>query len=180
VKAGWGALELLALMQGGCTSAPPGSDPCQLDTLSCRGGASAFELDDDCPDPAPLAVELGDGQEAFRSLAEQQSPELHYGTQGGQHVFLAIRVAEPDPRHDRYEATLSLEVRGNDGQWAPQAERTLLFSAADAAVSPDGALELYGLVLQLPDAALQDPARLALDLRDSCDTRARVEHVFRW
>jgi hypothetical protein len=171
---------LCVVLQAGCNGgSSPGGDPCRLDALSCRN-ASAFELDDNCADPVALDVDLGQGQEAFRALSDQEPPQLYFGTQGGQHVFLAIRVVQPDPRHDRYEATLSLEVEANDGQWDPQAERTLAFSSADADVSTEGALELYGLVLRLPDAALQDPARLALDLRDSCDTRARVEHVFRW
>jgi hypothetical protein len=106
--------------------------------------------------------------------------DVSYGSQGGQHVFVALRVTEPDPDHDRYQAVFRLQVEDRNGSWNTQADRSVVFTGSDGVVGKGGSLELAGLVLQLPSETLEEPARLVLDLRDSCDNAVHVEHVFRW
>lgn len=93
VRCALGALVLLSIP--GMTCGPSDPDPCELDRLGCVDPETpeAFYLDSCPPDvTGALEVEVGTGEERFEPFAAGAGPVVHYGTQGGQHVFMAFRV----------------------------------------------------------------------------------------
>lgn len=93
VRFALGALVLLSLP--GVTCGPASPDPCELDRLGCSDpeGPDDFYLAS-CPGDVsgPLEVEVGTGEESFEAFASGAGPVVHYGPQGGQHVFMGFRV----------------------------------------------------------------------------------------
>lgn len=90
----FGGLALLGLP--GLTCGPSTPSPCESDRFGCgdtNPDAGDFYLAS-CPaELGPgLEVEVGTGEESFVSFPDQQGPEIHYGPQGGQHVFVGLRV----------------------------------------------------------------------------------------
>lgn len=92
----WMWIAAAALAQPGCfgTCGPaPGPDPCAQDRLGCEGDPTDFLQLDGCAVTDPLVVTLGEGERAFTPLGDGGGgPEIHFGFQGGQHVFLGFRV----------------------------------------------------------------------------------------
>jgi hypothetical protein len=166
----------LSLVAAGCSDPPASGAPCDLDALGCDT-SRVFRLDADCSSEGELDVALGQGRAEFDDLEPAEAPELHYGSQGGQHLFVSLRVMNPDPEHDLYQVFLAFQR--DEGEWADVTEREIVFSGRDAASPGDSGVELAGLVLQLPNNA-PGSFRLVLDVRDSCDRRGRAEHPFAW
>src|SRR5262245_44907839 len=91
------ALTALAALSTGATCGPdPAPSPCELDRLGCE---DPEPLDDfylaSCPSDVSgaLEVEVGSGETSFAGFATGQGPLVHFGPQGGQHVFMGFRVA---------------------------------------------------------------------------------------
>jgi hypothetical protein len=162
-----------------CTSTPPSPDPCEIDVLRCRA-ATGFELDQACTTGGELAVELGEGATDFVELTGESQPEIHEGSQGGRHLFLALRLPNPDPAHGLFQAFIRLEELVGDAGTEDLAERDLVFRLEDAKGNSGEAVELTSIVLVLPDDVRRGMARLVLDIRDSCDRRGQTSHAFRW
>lgn len=186
-----------AALIAACTDAPPRTNPCDLDVLECRP-ATGFRLDAACSSDEPLAVRLGQGQSAFEPFEPSEAPVVHYGSQGGRHLFVALRLPSPDPEHELFQAYIQLGSPSGDGGLRGDAERALVFEGDQAASQPKGpaasfvgldgapadsmneALELSGIILVLPERALLGAAELRLDIRDSCDRRGQAVHEFSW
>lgn len=93
----------VALATGGGICAPdPGPNPCETDRLGCDDGPTDWSTKT-CPDVSgALEVHLAHGDDGtFHEVGEGSVPEVHYGIQGGQHVFLGVRV--PNARLDVYD-----------------------------------------------------------------------------
>ncbi|HET6582046.1 MAG TPA: hypothetical protein VFG69_01340 [Nannocystaceae bacterium] len=60
-----------------------------------------FEVDPSCMLDDALVVELGDGTDGFAMLADGDGPTLHFGPQGGTHMWLGVRVG--NLALDRYD-----------------------------------------------------------------------------
>lgn len=77
---------------GGCGPSDP--DPCELDRLGCDPTEDPDFYLASCPTDVTgdLEVELGTGESAFTLFTEGEGPFVHFGPQGGQHVFLGARV----------------------------------------------------------------------------------------
>jgi hypothetical protein len=71
-----------------------------------------FALDPSCVLDGSLDVELGDGSDGFRELADGESPVVHHGPQGGTHMWLGVRIG--NLALDRYD-----EVRVTTGMFDP-------------------------------------------------------------
>jgi len=127
---------------------------CKVDRYACRA-AEAFELDPSCTLAGELEVRVGEGYDGFEGIGDRL--EVHHGSQGGQHIFAAVRVA--NPALERYEV---LEVRFTvvradmdcpdvgDPCTRTLAERTLVMGQVDPlSADDDGAVEAYGVLLVL-------------------------------
>ncbi|MBX7078315.1 MAG: hypothetical protein K1X88_03940 [Nannocystaceae bacterium] len=64
----------------------------------------AFQHDPACMLDAPLAIEIGDGTLGFGALDPGEGPMVHFGSQGGQHMFVGVRIA--GLALDRYDRVL--------------------------------------------------------------------------
>lgn len=88
-----GALVLVSIP--GMTCGPSDPDPCELDRLGCVDPETPeqFYLET-CPADVTgaLEVEVGTGEERFEPLTAGAGPVVHFGAQGGQHVFMGFRV----------------------------------------------------------------------------------------
>jgi hypothetical protein len=157
-----GGLALATLP--GLTCGPSTPSPCEVDRFGCG---------DTSPDPGdfylascpadlgpPLEVEVGTGEETFVSFGDLQGPEVHYGPQGGQHVFIGLRV-----KNARLDVSPLLKFNFYIGQGEgcdPPASgdelptctttlglRELILGGTGFEMTPDanGAIEVAGLVV---------------------------------
>jgi hypothetical protein len=85
----------IGLTAGVLATAACGGPPCDEDPLGCGEGDSEFAIDPSCELTGPLEVALGERDPTFAPYQELQEPTLHEGAQGGHHLCLALRVAEP-------------------------------------------------------------------------------------
>ena len=92
-------LGVLAICACGCGPALP--SPCATDRFGCGSSTEGFTLLEGCTLTEPLAVEMGYGQTTFTPLLSEALLPVYTGTQGGQHTFLGVRVA--NAALDRYD-----------------------------------------------------------------------------
>lgn len=84
-----------------------------------RGFCVIIALATGCAEPSPdlprsggcetddaLVLTLGAGETDYQDLALGQTPPLEFGPQGGQHVWLALRVENPSPNPTSLDVVL--------------------------------------------------------------------------
>lgn len=140
-------------------------------------------IDPDCTPEEPLVVALGQGEGAFEPFGPGEIPGIYYGSQGGQHLFGALRLENPDPDHSLFRCRFSYLAPGGDAGLSEVAERVLVFQGGDAEPLEGGGLELASVLLRLPDdpsEVVGDTNRLELVVEDSCGRRGARIHEFTW
>ena len=80
----------LACCLSGCPSTVP--SPCTVDPVGCKSGST---LVIQCQRAGALDVEIGTGESSFTAIDAAHGFLVHHGTQGGEHVFAAVRVTNP-------------------------------------------------------------------------------------
>ena len=88
------ALALTALTFASIACGPSDDDPCQDDPFGCLNNDNELVFDDACTLEGPLELSVGWGQGGFNSFEVQ--PEIHSGSQGGQHVYFAATIDNAD------------------------------------------------------------------------------------
>ena len=132
------------------------TNDCDLDPTGCSENESAFPPEPVCEKTAPLQVELGTGDTAFRPLDSTREMNVIYGPQGGFHGFFAVRVDGVD-----LEKSPLLRVHITQGQGH---DRTLILGSSRALSADDsGRIEAAGILFYSP--SLQE-ARLTVE--DMC------------
>jgi hypothetical protein len=137
-----------------------------------------LDVDGTCELSDELVVELGQGERAFEPLPDGVLPEIHHGAQGGQHVFLGVRVA--NAALARYEELrVEFQFFAPEDCPAPEDDDLLqrctgqslggrdvvLGEVVPLAVTDTGAVEEFGIVVYadgLPpggviEASVEDP-----------------------
>jgi hypothetical protein len=127
-----------------------------------------------CPGPPPelctgsangtFAFELGTGgSDAFEPLTEGSELPMHFGPQGGQHVFVALRSTEVAP------GLAEMRVRFTDPETGSERLPTLGATAAFLDRAPGGGLQVTGLMLTIDDPAkvLDQPVRVEAHVVDA-------------
>jgi hypothetical protein len=177
------APTIAALLGCGCPlfgSAAGG--PCDDDRFECDDGE--FALDPECTLDETLAVAIGQGTDAYSPLFEGESPVVYYGPQGGQHVILGVRVANPAlERYDRVRVTFAIHPADACPEDEPScmgtaiAQREAVPGSVEPLATEDGAIEEYGMVVVL--AGLWEQA-LVIDVlvEDPCGQSGRAQHRF--
>ncbi len=74
----------------GCPVTTP--TPCEVDPVGCK---NANSIPIQCQRAGTLDVQIGTGETAFTAIDASHGFAVHHGTQGGEHVFGAIRVTNP-------------------------------------------------------------------------------------
>lgn len=167
---------------GGGLCVPDGPSPCQQDRLGCEDPEDPDFYLASCPAEVtgPLQVELGTGEMGFEAFAPGAGPIVHFGPQGGQHVFLGVRVKNP-----RLDLSEKLKVRfylGQGPDCAPPMEgsdpscamrlggRTLYLGAPGFPpnVNGMGQVEEFGLIVfvEVPSASV--PRLVSVTVEDPC------------
>lgn len=176
------ALAALAASQPAMTCGPTDPSPCELDRLGCQDPTPGDEFyRDDCPEGLgdTLEVEVGTGESSFATFAAGAGPVINYGPQGGQHVFMGVRV-----KNARLDLSPRLKLSFYLGQHcAPVADgdtefpecqvvlgkRDLTLGGAGFELETKGAaVEEYGLVVfvDVPDST--QTGLVAVRVEDQC------------
>ena len=116
--------------------------------MLCAIGAAAILLAG-CEEPyvidGPPEFEVGTGAYAFEAVTSGEVLEIVHGPQGGDHVWLGVRVVNMQPKRFHLESTM-VTVGDEEVVGFP------LFFDVDLFVGPSGDLEFAGLPLQVdPD-----------------------------
>ena len=179
-------LVVLSPLLAGMTCGPTDPSPCELDRVGCEApDETDFYLASCPPDVTdPLEVEIGSGEASFGAFAAGAGPFVHFGPQGGQHVFMAVRV-----KNARLDVSPKLKLEFYLGQGAcavdavlPQTipscsvnlgSRKLVLGGTGYALhtNTEGAVEESGLVVfvEVPDVTL--PGIVAVVAEDQCRRR---------
>ena len=108
----------------------------------------------------PAEFEVGTGEYAFEAVAPGEELQVVHGPQGGDHVWLGVRVANMQPKRFHLESSM---VRVEDGQ----SVGFPLFFDVDLFIGPSGDLEYAGLPLQLdPDQLRGVRVRVTIEALD--------------
>lgn len=183
-------LALLALapahLAGFC--GPTSPDPCDGDRFGCSDDTSAFQLDPTCTLTGELAVELGEGEASYQALPQGAPPTIHFGGQGGQHVYLAVRVANAAlDRYDKLKVTATAVTLqacpGSDGGGPaatcpqPNGRRDLVLGAAHPLRVVDGLVEEVGILLVLDWWPSDRDRRFEVRVQDPCGREGTAAHT---
>lgn len=151
-----------------------GSDPCAQDAFDCREDDD-LPIDANCTITEPLAVEVGQGRGRFESFTRDEAPEMHYGVQGGAHLFAAVRVENPDPDHLAFRFEFELHGPSYDAGSELRLETSRSVVVSDAELDAAGRFEQTGLVLLSHGA---ERGLLRVTVTDSCGRTAISEHAY--
>ena len=175
------ALMLLVAPLGSC--GPSGDDggddsACEEELDGCFEDASTFMEDPSCPLTGDLELELGEGELEFSSLAADELPELFTGFQGGQHVWMAVRVKNPDLERQqlkiRIKADYCNENCGMVGNWVTDNLRELVADETTLTVTSDGWYEQTRMRVTVFEWAFASERRVELLVSDPCGRQGVV------
>lgn len=153
-------------------------DECVRDPEMCSTGYEGWQTVSDCPVSDPLKVEVGQGQMAFDALGPGEPLTLHSGS-GGQlvsnHVYAALRIANPEPNHRRFRVVFTLYSPGfcAGGPCEDYITERIAIIGKSMTSEPGGAVSKAGFQL-LSNGA---PKRLTLSVQDQCGRQGVAEHV---
>ena len=162
---------------GGCG---PAEDPCDQDRQGCAP-SPGLPTNATCAAEPMLSAEVGSGERTFLALSPGQVPEMHYGTQGGVHIFASARVrgAQLD-RYDQLELIFSVQSPCADCPegFVDAETRTALVGGDVPLQVADGVVEEPGFLLFADVLSYEDtPHRLRLLVRDPCGRTAEAVHL---
>ncbi|MBA2319647.1 MAG: hypothetical protein H0V89_00720 [Deltaproteobacteria bacterium] len=98
----------------------------------------------DCAIESTPTLELGFGRDQFNAMTGDV--EVHYGSQGGQHVFLSLRSTGLD-----LSAVSVLEIQAEAGNTTESQ-----FVQVGWSCTPDGKAEVVGIQFVIPDTFVRD------------------------
>jgi hypothetical protein len=139
---------------------------------------SGFMEDPTCMLQGDLELELGQGEKEFSALAPGELPELFWGLQGGQHMWMAIRVKNPDLEDQQLAITIDVEYCNSncedESNWTVDNHRELLADETTLAITPEGWFEQCRMLVTVfgyVDAAYQ---RVEMTVTDPCGRQGVV------
>lgn len=179
-------LALSSLLVGFINFDACGEDPvsCEDDVLGCEDDVE-FALDPSCSEAEmtgeiELVVGNGDGEGGFRALASNELPDIHYGSQGGMHMWTGVQIRNPnlDRRLHRIviaatscSAGMDCTIASNWSSLEEEPPRELVVDGDTLDETSEGWLELRDVLLILPWSFDGSDAqqRLTVTVQDSCD-----------
>ncbi|HVH98265.1 MAG TPA: hypothetical protein VM869_06135 [Enhygromyxa sp.] len=177
------ALVLLLLPLGSCwlidgDDEGGGGPPCEDDIAGCSDDTSMFMEDPTCTLTGELELELGEGEAEFSSLAAGQLPQLYTGIQGGQHVWMAVRVKNPDLERKqlkiRIKAEYCSESCGEIGSWTVDNLRELVADETTLTTTSDGWLEQTRMLVTVFGWVSASYQRVEMLVTDPCGRQGLV------
>lgn len=189
-----------------CACGPSTPSPCAAERFKCSESTEGFQILPGCTLADPLQVEIGYGQGSFTPLQPNGALPVYLGIQGGQHTYLAVRIANPAlDRYDKLEVHFLVtsvepipcdawnaraaadaasgdaggDITGSEGTCVRRyGERTVLLGkGAKLKVDAKGAVVETGLVVFLDSWPNNEPLRIDLTVRDPCGRVATSQVV---
>lgn len=167
-----------AAMAPGCMIDAWEFDECVRDPEICSTGYEGWQTVSGCALSDPLQVQVGQGQYSFAPLQPGAAFELHSGS-GGQlvsnHIYAALRIANPDPAHRRFRVVFTLASPGFCASEPCEEYLTdrVAIIGKTMQVEASGAVSKAGFQL-LSNGA---PRRLQIAVEDECGRKGTAEHV---
>ena len=140
----------------GCTHVPPKIGACESDDA--------------------LVLALGAGEDAYQELAPGQTPPLELGPQGGQHVWLALRVENPSPNPTSIEMALLADEMLCEGCGWRQVGGWRRELQDPRAIGDDGPVVWVGLQLILSQWDADLGRQFTVEAADHCGRRGGLVH----
>jgi hypothetical protein len=177
------ALLLTLLPLGGCWLLVPSDDgddgpPCEDDISGCSDNTSNFMEDPACSLTGELEIELGQGELEFSPLAPGELPEIHYGLQGGQHVWMAVRVKNPDLERKQLKIRIKADYcnSGCDepGNWVTDNLRELVADETTLQVTSQNWFEQTRMLVTIFGWVDASERRIEMLVTDPCGRQGFV------
>jgi hypothetical protein len=178
------AFPLLALLGGSLVGCPwlDGPDdtgpPCQDDVNGCGADGGEFVEDPTCELTGELELELGQGEDSYAVLEPGEMPEIFNGFQGGQHVWLGVRVKNPDFERPSLKINVTLsdcEVDcENPVNWPTDNARELVVGSRTITITDEGWFEQASILVTLGDWSIATHRRVELLVTDPCGRQGYV------
>lgn len=168
-------LPLLATLIAGCPwfedPVNPGP-PCQDDVNGCGADGGEFVEDPTCELTGELELEIGQGEDVYAPLAVGEMPEIFNGFQGGQHVWMGVRVKNPDLERPSLKINVTLSDCEVDcespASWLDDNVRELVVGSRTIAVTDEGWFEQASILVTLGDWGFATHRRAELLVTDPC------------
>lgn len=168
-----GAPLLGALLAGGCALPTP-LGRCAHDLTACERVATDEVPTPTCAAPTTVSVTLGQGIDAVAPI--DGGLDIHYGQQGGSHLFLGVRVAleTPEPLWVRFtvwppeaDYQCALDLPGAGTCEYTLGQRAVRLDAADLTAA-SGGVEAPGHLVTLDFESY--PATVLVEVVGECVT----------
>ena len=167
----WLLGAILALLTG-CPSTPTPS-PCSIDPVGCRSNNNIAIV---CQRDGSLDVQIGTGEAAFTAIDATHGFQVHHGVQGGEHVFVALRVTNPALDHPQLAVSISVfdktdaEIGLRQLTIGPPLPQVQLPGQASPAVEQAG-IVVFGTLLETG-------TRMHVTVKDPCGRVGEAETAF--
>jgi hypothetical protein len=146
--------------------------PCQDDVNACGADGGEFIEDPTCELTGELELALGQGEDSYAPLAAGEMPEIFNGSQGGQHVWMGVRVMNPDLERPSLKINITLrdcEVDcENPANWPIDNSRELVIDERTIDVTEQGWFEQASILVILGDWSLATHRRVEMLVTDPC------------
>jgi hypothetical protein len=168
-------LPVLAAVLGGCPwfEGPENSGPpCQDDVNGCGADGGEFVEDPTCELTGELELEIGEGEDSYTPLAAGEMPEIFNGFQGGQHVWMGVRLKNPDLERPSLKINVTLSDCETDcedpANWLPDNVRELVVGSRTIEVTDEGWFEQASILVTLGDWSSATHRRVEMLVTDPC------------
>jgi hypothetical protein len=173
---------LLVIPLAGCPwlAGPPDDDgpPCDEDLNQCSDDTSKFVEDPSCELTGELELEIGQGEDNFSPLASGELPEIHTGFQGGQHVWMAVRVKNPDLTRPQLKIRTSLsycDANCDDpASWQIDNVRELVADSTTLTTTTEGWFEASSMLVTIFNWPFGAQRRIEMLVTDPCSRQGLV------
>ncbi len=122
---------------------------------------------------------MGQGETTFSALGPSELPELQWGLQGGQHVWMAVQVHNPDL--DRRQLKIRLELKfctaadcSDPGAWETDIIRDLVADETTMTLTPEGWLQQTRMLVTVFGWVTTENRRVEMLVTDPCGRQAFV------
>lgn len=153
--------------------------PCEDDVLGCDSNLEDFVIDPSCELEGDLELVLGQGESEFDPLAPGEVPNINYGVQGGQHIWLAVQVHNPALDYPRLKLDITVSACAQSDcssldAWTIDNTRQLVADATTMTVTPEGWLEQLRMLVIVEAYAFAGRGKVELLVTDPCGRQGYV------
>lgn len=183
MRRAWLTPAPLVLSLAGCPvilDPSDGGPPCEDDLTLCSDDTTKFVEDPSCELSGDLELQLGEGEDSFSPLSPGQAPEVHGGLQGGQHVWMGVRVVNADLERALLEVRVNMdyceEGCEDPSSWRTDNVRQLVADSSTLTTTSEGWYELSSVLVQVFDWSFAAHTRIEMLVTDPCGRQGFVVH----